>query len=826
MSLVELKDLKVTTFEVDAEIYRHEQIGHEGYIIKSGNVELRAENGRTFIGLSTGCFFGFESLLKAQSRNETAIAVEKTELIAIGKDEMFRLFKQSFAFENHVQRASKRSFNWHMIHQRANNPNNYYDDLGRPKKNSIENPEIPLQITSLISLNNQETSPPSISAESLPQGRSPRKSMVFDRSFFVQSPAPIVTSAQSLSPTIKSLFELNASHQDVSMSADAINSSSSRASSMLHPKSSNELSEEHEGESFPRHRRKSRSSGSLRIEEITDGRPQSASQSERHHSVKPVPLLRTGSSPAGFVDGPTSSTSLDSHSQNSGSLPQPPGHSTGGLDSQSTLAKSRKSSKESVAKSHSSISSQNSDSSDDESENYVPEPDDGKLRLPPTMTGILAADPKRRRASVAVWADSKLTEIANSKQATPASPTSRLAASIIAQHDPVVVSHSSIVQSLEDSVQESNDSDMVLKSKEEILTDSRFLSLVLSRLPFKHRWRLRRVCSAWNNILTTSYILVRHIDLSDSPKIVDDTVVEMLSAKLTTRLEIVVLKNCWKVTNTSLIHLAKNCKNLNILDLCGCWEVTDDGLTALSLGCRYLRSIDLSNCRKITDRGIQNLLANCPNMMDIFLSYCKALTDSIMSNMSSCSPNIRRLNLQRCLGITDHGYTLFAASRHFKLQELNLSDCSFLTDVAVNYLASSCPNLRILNLSFCCALTDQVWPELVRGCKRLQILDVSFCGSAVSDDALTQLSQNLVELERLSIRGCVRVTDVGIDQLIQNAQALKRINMSNCKNITQDMMKRAGGKYQLLTAQTPLVDSMGITSGDKFGSGHLRRFTA
>ncbi|KAJ3176056.1 hypothetical protein HDU87_005573 [Geranomyces variabilis] len=150
----------------------------------------------------------------------------------------------------------------------------------------------------------------------------------------------------------------------------------------------------------------------------------------------------------------------------------------------------------------------------------------------------------------------------------------------------------------------------------------------------------------------------------------------------------------------------------------------------------------------------------------------------------------------------------------FDLEELILSDCSFLTDVTVAAVAASCHKLQYLSLSFCCALTETFADELCRGCPQLRALDMSFCGTAVTDANLLVLARGLPRLERLSIRGCVQVTEQGIGYLARYAQNLKMLNVSQCRSISDDAVRSTGRGWRLLTCQGLVeVDEEGFRKG-------------
>jgi F-box/leucine-rich repeat protein 7 len=85
--------------------------------------------------------------------------------------------------------------------------------------------------------------------------------------------------------------------------------------------------------------------------------------------------------------------------------------------------------------------------------------------------------------------------------------------------------------------------------------------------------------------------------------------------------------------------------------------------------------------------------------------------------------------------------------------------------------------------SFCCALSDTATEVLSLGCPLLQSLKLSFCGSAVSDSSLRSIGLHLLELEELSVRGCVRVTGVGVEAVVEGCSKLKIMDVSQCKNL-------------------------------------------
>jgi F-box/leucine-rich repeat protein 7 len=62
-------------------------------------------------------------------------------------------------------------------------------------------------------------------------------------------------------------------------------------------------------------------------------------------------------------------------------------------------------------------------------------------------------------------------------------------------------------------------------------------------------------------------------------------------------------------------------------------------------------------------------------------------------------------------------------------------------------------------------------------------LNLAFCGSAVSDSSLRSIGLHLLELQSLSVRGCVRVTGVGVEAVVDGCTKLEHFDVSQCRNL-------------------------------------------
>ncbi|KAJ3091252.1 hypothetical protein HK100_007221, partial [Physocladia obscura] len=402
----------------------------------------------------------------------------------------------------------------------------------------------------------------------------------------------------------------------------------------------------------------------------------------------------------------------------------------------------------------------------------------------------------KRRASVAVWSDDRLMQMAQNatEKGTPKSSTATVpgrGTSTLSNTKTDPINYDSDSKSEISLVYQPSltDEKPILNPFSNYIT-----ATIFSHFDFKTLMRLRILSHSVLSFLEDSHlhVLLESVDLSPWHKKIDDSLLYNILQFSGHNIRALNLRNCWQLTDKGLAHIAAHAPRLQYINLSSVWDVTDSGVAALAKLTTSLHSIDLSNCRKLTDSAVQAVLAFSPELAAIQLSYCKNLTDVVMDHPTWTG--VRSVNMQRCTAISDAGFAMWAAkSLKFALKELVLSDCSFLTDAAVANIAACCGELEVLSLSFCCALTEACFGSLTPadcgigggggGCGELRVLDVSFCGGAVTDGVLLALARGLKKLERLSVRGCVQVTDVGVNHLKDYARLLKVVNLTQCRNI-------------------------------------------
>ncbi|GAP85487.1 putative cyclic nucleotide-binding domain-containing protein [Rosellinia necatrix] len=347
-------------------------------------------------------------------------------------------------------------------------------------------------------------------------------------------------------------------------------------------------------------------------------------------------------------------------------------------------------------------------------------------------------------------------------------------------------------------------------------------------------YRLRRLSSYWLRVLSTSPKLCHYVDLSPyNRRVTDDILVNRLAPFLGQRSVSVDVSNCFHITDEGFSSFWKLCgKNVKVWRMKSVWEVSANQILEMSDHAKSLEEVDWSNCRKVGDNLLarvvgwvvpehapqkQVVIANsaarlrgqrqqmqtvtlpppgtvigCPKLKRLNLSYCKHITDRSMAHMAAHASNrLQSLSLTRCTSITDAGFQSWASFRFVKLSHLCLADCTYLSDNAIVALVNAAKSLTHLDLSFCCALSDTATEVVALGLPHLRELKMAFCGSAVSDNSLACIAQHLNDLERLSVRGCVRVTSVGVESILDGCIRLGWVDISQCRNL-EDWVKAGG----------------------------------
>ncbi|KAF9919402.1 hypothetical protein BX616_000013 [Lobosporangium transversale] len=105
------------------------------------------------------------------------------------------------------------------------------------------------------------------------------------------------------------------------------------------------------------------------------------------------------------------------------------------------------------------------------------------------------------------------------------------------------------------------------------------------------------------------------------------------------------------VTDTAVALIVDRCQYLKTINLSYCRQVTDLGLLSVAKFCRLnLRSLNLTGNLKITNTSLMVVAKNCPKIQKLFLGECSQVTDAAMEwiAQSNSSDSLKELELHRC----------------------------------------------------------------------------------------------------------------------------------------------------------------------------------
>ncbi|XP_050544090.1 F-box/LRR-repeat protein 7-like isoform X2 [Daktulosphaira vitifoliae] len=214
------------------------------------------------------------------------------------------------------------------------------------------------------------------------------------------------------------------------------------------------------------------------------------------------------------------------------------------------------------------------------------------------------------------------------------------------------------------------------------------------------------------------------------------------------------------------------CPQVQRLFLSDGTKISDKSLIALARRCPELTHVQLHASPNITNAAISELVARCPNLQHL------DVTDAGIKFVPSFCSALKELSVSDCHQVTDFGlYEL--AKLGALLRYLSVAKCDQVSDAGLKVIARRCYKLRYLNVRGCEAVSDDAITVLARSCARLRALDIGKCD--VSDAGLRALAESCPNLKKLSLRNCDLVTDRGIQLIAYYCRGLQQLNIQDCQ---------------------------------------------
>ena len=262
-------------------------------------------------------------------------------------------------------------------------------------------------------------------------------------------------------------------------------------------------------------------------------------------------------------------------------------------------------------------------------------------------------------------------------------------------------------------------------------------------------------------------------------------------------LKIANFEGCRNLRKPTLNLLVQNNPKLVQLNLTGLIGVGNSTCKAIADNCPRLESLDVSWCSKVDSKGLRPVLEKCTRLTHLRASEVRGFDDIALATVMFETNNLKHLELSGCAELTDETLCIMMQGidpefdilteipivPHRKLEYLDLSRCSRLTDAGVKTIAHATPRLEVLNLNRCKAVTDEAMIPIITSCPRITHLDLEELEHITND----LLSKHLAsapfapKLQHMSLSYCENIGDTGVLPIIRTCTGLERICLDNTR---------------------------------------------
>lgn len=186
-----------------------------------------------------------------------------------------------------------------------------------------------------------------------------------------------------------------------------------------------------------------------------------------------------------------------------------------------------------------------------------------------------------------------------------------------------------------------------------------------------------------------------------------------------------------------------------------------------------LIGLDLSRssmmCRDLfkTSRGLQ----------EIDLSECNWVSQETLKELHQLFPNLVKISLS---GDYHLDYLSWGELEKFRgLKCLDLSGCQQIQDDDLSIIVRGCGQLTELSLNHCERIGEAGFFALAKGMPYLLQLELAFC--SITNTALVEIASRCRFLTSLNITSCQELTEKGIVAFVKTCSSLREINASRCQ---------------------------------------------
>ncbi|XP_020578114.1 uncharacterized protein LOC110023180 isoform X2 [Phalaenopsis equestris] len=254
------------------------------------------------------------------------------------------------------------------------------------------------------------------------------------------------------------------------------------------------------------------------------------------------------------------------------------------------------------------------------------------------------------------------------------------------------------------------------------------------------------------NAIVASAPLLRSLNLSQCSLITSKGILAV-AEKLESGLQELYIDVCHNVDAMLILPALKKLTCLEVLSIAHMETVTDKFLKHLIPICgSKMRVLIISGCRKLTNASMKVIGESCRSLSYLDIRHLDRLNDSAIQHLVNGGCQFQTLKL--CLGaFSDAALAAFLEASGATLVELvlnNIEKAAGNTALAISRRCSL--SLRSLDLSFCRRMTDEALGLIVDSCLNLEVLKLFGCPQ-VTDVFLEGHSNSLVKI--IGLKGSI-----------------------------------------------------------------------
>ncbi|KAF2077073.1 hypothetical protein CYY_001640 [Polysphondylium violaceum] len=236
--------------------------------------------------------------------------------------------------------------------------------------------------------------------------------------------------------------------------------------------------------------------------------------------------------------------------------------------------------------------------------------------------------------------------------------------------------------------------------------------------------------------------------------------------------------------------------HLEVLNLGKCTNLVDNSISAIAFNCPNIKKLFLQSCKGITGLSINLIAQKCTQLNTLRVDYCTNLMDDAVVSLENLKC-LKILNLSGLLKINELSL-IRVLPRVPELEELYLYDCPRFSDLTVNQLCKSNPNLKVIRIDGTFFPTDESLCALSQACTALRTVNLSGL-LKITDRTLFAFGNYQKYLQKLYLNGCKFIGNDSLYCITNNLFALEALRLDNSFQFSEDSLNSLGKLHNLKT---------------------------